>query len=389
MGVACDFPPLNRLRPEEAGLAGLFRQIVDAAPVAMVVSDPHGRIAYVNAAAALLFGYAFEELAGKALEALVPERFRAHHPGLRDAFAATPSARPMGAGRELYGLRQNGTEVPVEIALNPIPTAGGSYVVAAIVDITDRKRAEELRIASAAVHERNEQLAALNEELQSFSYSVSHDLRAPIRAVAGYVQAIGEDYDDRLDDEGRRMLAIVAGEASRMDNLIDAMLDFVRLARGPLEDEPVEMSALARDVGRKLNRAGTVDLQVADLPMIRGDAELLRLVWEHVIANAIKFSHTSKAPAIRITGRVVGAEAEFEVSDNGVGFDQRYADKLFGLFQRLHRADEFPGAGIGLASVGRIIARHRGRVWANGEIGRGARVGFALPLQVPAALPGP
>lgn len=353
--------------------------VVEAAPNAMVMVNEQGDIVLLNAQAEQLFGYSREELFGTHIDRLIPDRFRDAHPGHRENFFARPSARAMGAGRDLFGLRKDGAEVPIEIGLNPITTAEGRFVLAAIIDITERRRAEELRILNAGIQQHNEQLAALNAELESFSYSVSHDLRAPVRAISGYAQAIAEDYGDRLDAEGNRLLGVVRDEASRMGDLIDDLLDFSRLGREPLEEGEVDMNVLARDVVRKLDPDGLTAVDVGDLPAVRGDVAMLRLVWENLVSNALKYSAKESAPAIRISGEAANGEAVFEVADNGVGFDMRYADKLFGVFQRLHHADEFPGTGVGLATVNRIVMRHDGRAWGEGAVGEGARFYFALP----------
>jgi light-regulated signal transduction histidine kinase (bacteriophytochrome) len=232
-------------------------------------------------------------------------------------------------------------------------------------------------VADARQH--NEQLAALNAELESFSDSVSNSLRAPVRAIGGYAQALAEDFGDRLDDQGRRLLTVVRDEASRMGGLIDDLLEFSRLGRVSLDMSSIDTDLLVRDVALKLNHDGAAVVEIGELPPVRGDRTLFRLVWEHLLANAIKYSGTRVAPVVRISGAIAGGEARFSIVDNGVGFDMLHADKLFGLFQRMHHADEFPGNGVGLATVNRVVNRHGGRVWAAGEAGLGARFHFAVP----------
>ncbi|HEX3548853.1 MAG TPA: PAS domain S-box protein, partial [Candidatus Elarobacter sp.] len=253
------------------------RLIIEAAN-AMIMVDGHGKIAFVNTQAEQLFGYDRYELLDKSVETLVPERLRGGHPSLRSAFLGDPTARPMGAGRELFGLRKDGSEVPIEIGLNPLTTPEGQFVIAAIIDITERRRVEELRIMNVGMRQHNEQLAALNAELESFSYSVSHDLRAPVRAISGYARALEEDYGDRLDAEAHRLLSVVGAESARMGRLIDALLEFSRIGREPIKNEPVSMSSLAREVVERA--ADGARVAVDDLPDVRGDVTLLRQVCE-------------------------------------------------------------------------------------------------------------
>ncbi len=359
-----------------------LRAVIEAAPVSLVVVDERGLIVAMNEATEELFGYRREELLGDSIERLMPERFRSGHRGLRAAFAAAPSSRAMGAGRELYGLRRDGTEVQVEIGLRPMGTSGGGYVLAAISDVTERRRAESLRISNAAMLEQNARLTALNEELESFSYTVSHDLRAPIRAISGYAHALHEDYGGVLDEEGQRLLSVVRSEAGRLGRLIDHLLGFSHLGRRVMDESLTDMTALALGaVPEAVQDAGAerVDVQVATLPSAVGDRTLLRQVWVNLICNAVKYARAGVIPRVRVTGELEGSKAVYHVADDGIGFDMKYADKLFGVFQRLHHGDEFSGSGIGLAIVARIVVRHGGSVWAEGRPGEGATFSFALP----------
>ena len=360
----------------------LQRLMVEAAPNAMVMVDGAGHIALVNAQAELLFGYTRREMIGQPVERLVPERFRTGHPALRADFMSSPTARPMGAARDLFGLRKDGAEIPIEIGLNPIRTSEGFFVLAAIIDITERKRTESLRLENVGVQLQNEQLESLNRELESFSYSVSHDLRSPARAIAGFALALEEDYGAGLDDEGRRLLAVVKNEAIRMGKLIDDLLEFSRLGRTSIETSMVNMSRLVSEICASVRAHAEnvgVCFEVADLPPVVGDQILLRQVWDNLIANAVKYSQRRSAPLIRIGGEQQNGHVVYHVKDNGVGFDMRYYDRLFGVFQRLHHADEFPGSGVGLAIVQRILARLGGRVWAKSAPDEGAIFSFSLP----------
>jgi signal transduction histidine kinase len=244
----------------------------------------------------------------------------------------------------------------------------------ASTELTRTNAAEEqLRLHAA-------ELESLNADLESFSYSVSHDLRAPVRAVLGYIRAIEEDCAGELGAEGRRLLTVVEREASRMGNLIDDLLAFSRLGRQPMLSASVDMTSLATDAAAEQpSLRGTTPLAIPDLPSVRGDRVLLRQVWVNLISNAVKYASKRERPEITVWATAAGAFTEYHVRDNGVGFDMRYADKLFGVFQRLHRADEFPGTGVGLAIVMRIVQRHGGTVRADAKLGEGATFTFALP----------
>jgi len=245
---------------------------------------------------------------------------------------------------------------------------------------------ERTNTAEAQLRTHTAELMALNGELESFSYSVSHDLRAPVRAVLGYTVAIEEDYGGVLDQEGRRLLTVVQREASRMGVLIDDLLSFSRLGRQPMLSATVDMRTLANEVAAEQALAmgqRHTPFQIANLPFARGDRVLLRQVWINLISNALKYSGKVTDPELHIWATEDKERTIYHIRDNGVGFDMAYADKLFGVFQRLHRSDEFPGTGVGLAIVHRIIQRHGGEIWAVAKLGEGATFSFALLKESP------
>jgi signal transduction histidine kinase len=231
------------------------------------------------------------------------------------------------------------------------------------------------------VRARTEALVLANRELESFSYSVSHDLRAPLRAVDGFARMLQEDYAGKLDDEGRRLLAVVRDSAVRMGRLIDDLLAFSRLARQEAAMQPLDMTGLAREVAGDLAKGAPAKIEIGELPAARADRALMRQVWANLIGNALKYSGKRADARIEIDGRQEAGENVYRVRDNGVGFDMRYAGKLFGVFQRLHSSDEFDGTGVGLAIVQRVVARHGGRVCAHSAPGEGARFEFSLPRE--------
>jgi len=249
-----------------------------------------------------------------------------------------------------------------------------------------RKQADEDRRVKAQLEHRvavrTEQLEATNKELESFSYSVSHDLRSPLRAISGYARMLEEDHGAHLDDDAKRCLAVVRREAGRMAELIDDLLAFSRLGREHFKSAAIDMMALVQEVAAELRATAgpAARIEVESLPPASGDRATLRQVWVNLIANAIKYSAKCEQPRVRISGEKLQGETVYRIEDNGAGFDMRYYNKLFGVFQRLHSAEEFPGTGIGLAIVQRVVVRHRGRVWAQGEPGRGAVFYFSLPI---------
>jgi light-regulated signal transduction histidine kinase (bacteriophytochrome) len=246
--------------------------------------------------------------------------------------------------------------------------------------LLNRVRAQATEL-EARVRERTAALEAANKELESFSYSVSHDLRSPLRAVDGYARMLEEDHAGRLDAEGRRLLSVVRESGRRMGRLIDDLLAFSRLGRLAPAKRLLDMAALVRQVVDELLQqpASKPSLVIGELPATQADPALLKQVWANLVGNALKYSGKRADARIEIGGREEGRDSVYWVRDNGVGFDMRYAGKLFGVFQRLHGLDEFDGTGVGLAIVQRVVARHGGRVWAEGTPGEGACFHFSLP----------
>ena len=238
------------------------------------------------------------------------------------------------------------------------------------------------------VRERTRQLEASNRELEAFSYSVSHDLRAPLRAIDGFSGLIVERHGSQVDPEGRRLLGVVRENARRMARLIDDLLTFSRSGRSELRRGRLDMAEMARAAYREVAQdpglRERTDFRVGELPEVDADAALIGQVWVNLLSNAVKFSGGRERPVIEVEGMVEGDRAVFRVRDNGAGFDMAYVGKLFGVFQRLHGVLEFEGTGVGLALVQRIVSRHGGRAWAEGVVGQGATVSFEVPARLPA-----
>ena len=230
---------------------------------------------------------------------------------------------------------------------------------------------------------RSEELAAAYRDLESFSYSISHDLRAPLRSITSFAQILEDELGTQSEAETRRMIGLIRSGGQKMDQLIVGLLEFSRAGREPLNLELIDMTLMAGAAAAEvmaLYSGPTPRIDIDDVPSVAADARVIRQVWCNLIGNALKYSAKRAEPWIKISGRIEGQEALYQVEDNGAGFDMRYADKLFGVFQRLHRAEEFSGTGVGLAIVHRIIVRHGGRIRARGVPDAGACFEFALPI---------
>lgn len=345
-----------------------LEEFINAAPDALIVSNENGRIVQVNQMAERMFGYQRQAMVGLTIEALVPVSIRDKHPGFRQSYLKNASSRPMGQGRLLRAVRQDGSDFPVAISLNTMPSTTGIRVISAVRDM------------STAEHDRR-QLAKANAELEAFSYSVSHDLRAPLRAVDGFSKILLSTQASKLDDEGRDLLNRMRAAAQRMGQLIDDMLMLSRISRAELHLEVFDISAVATQVVQQLREAfpeREVAVTIQPGLMAKGDPKLVRIVLDNLLGNAWKFSGKTEQPQIDFGQTNAHGLNEFFVRDNGAGYDMAYAQKLFVAFQRLHDVREFEGTGIGLATVARVVNMHGGTIRSEGAVGQGATFWFTL-----------
>ena len=358
--------------------------LISTANAMIVALDAEGKVTLLNPAAERITGYSVAELEGKDwFEIIVP---RERYPDVYEEFCR------LGAGGlprtyENPILSKDGLERIIAWSNNEVFRSG--RIVGSIsfgIDITAQKKAEwEIKKLNEELEQRvalrTSELAAANRELDSFAHSVAHDLRAPLRAIDGFSHALKSDYEEKLGNEGKRLLNIVSSNAQGMGRLIDALLTFSRYSRQVIDATPIDMEALTKEVFEHLRSEASgrnIQFKVGALPKASGDRTLIREVMGNLLSNAIKFSSTMMVSKIEVKAESAEGEVIYSVHDNGVGFDMKYVDKLFQVFQRLHSVEEFEGSGIGLANVKRIVVRHGGRVWAEGKPGKGTTVYFTL-----------
>jgi PAS domain S-box-containing protein len=373
----------DRKRAEER-----FRGLLEAAPDAMVVVNQRGEIVLLNVQAEKHFGYRRDELVGQNVKSIIPAGFGERFAADGSRTAADALAQQIDTKIELIGWRKDGSSFPIEIMLSPLESAGGILVIAAIRDVTRRWRNEDqIRKLNSELSLRVTDLAAVNHELEAFSYSVSHDLRAPLRHIDGFTRILKEDYARGLPEIAISYLDRVLKAVNHMGQLVDDLLNLGRIGRKDIARQKVKLSDLVQQAREELppgTEERNINWMVATLPEVDCDPGLIKLVFSNLLANAVKFTRKQQTPSIEVGMQTSDGVAAFFVRDNGVGFNPKYADKLFGVFQRLHSQEEFEGTGVGLATVQRIIARHGGVIWAESQPDRGATFFFTLE-----ALPDP
>ena len=348
-----------------------FRGLLEAVPDAMVCVRADGRIALVNAQTERLFGYRRDELVGQPVEILVPDALRDAHLGHRAGYQADPRPRPLGTERQLAGRRRDASTFPADISLSTIDTDEGILITAAVRDMTEHQQVKDLERA--------------NRNMEAFAYSVAHDLRAPLRTLSGFSEALLEDYGDTFDDEGRDYAGRIVEASEQMATLIDDLLRLSRVSRVEVRLHPVDLGAEAARIAEQLQRGDpdrSVSFAIQQPVLAQADPGLIRTVLQNLLENAWKFTSGQDDASIEFGANPAGeGRLRCYVRDNGAGFDPVYSDQLFQPFQRLHKNREFPGTGVGLASVRQIVERHGGCVGAEGAIGKGAAFHFTIKAE--------
>jgi len=363
-----------------------LENLLNYANAPIIVWNTQTEITRFNRAFESITGRTEKDLLGKSLKILFP-------PDSRDSSIELIMNTLEGARMEIVEiniLHVDGSVRTLQWNSANIMSKDGKTVIATIAqghDITLRKQAElEIRklndTLEQKVIDRTNQLETANKELEAFSYSVSHDLRAPLRHVSGFVDLLIKNNSSQLNETGLRYLKIISESSIEMGNLIDALLTFSRLGRSELQRTDINSKSLINRVLKTFSDelAGrNIEINITNLPVTRGDESLISQVWVNLISNAFKYSRSKRKAIIDIGGKIENDKTIFYIKDNGAGFDMKYADKLFGVFQRLHKARDFEGIGIGLANVNRIIMRHGGKCWAESELGNGATFFFSIP----------
>jgi PAS domain S-box-containing protein len=353
-------------------------EIFEATPNGLLVINSDGIIDRANHQAEMIFGYARGELDGLAIESLVPLKYRGHHVGDRQQYVQSPSKRAMGAGRDLFGQRKNGSEVPLEIGLNPISPHAGSEIIASVVDVSYRKRAEQQIRAKADALMRN------NEELQQFAFIASHDLREPLRKILSFSNLLTTGRYGNFDDKGSEFITYITDAANRMQELLDSLLSYSRVTSKARPFRQVNLNTVMASVLDDMQLAindKSATIECSALTTLDADEVQLRQLFQNLLSNSLKYSRPNVSPLIRIIGEMAAPDSYLiTFTDNGIGFEQQYASQIFEVFKRLHGRGAYPGTGMGLAIVRKIVDRHGGRITAHGNPGLGSSFEILLPL---------
>jgi PAS domain S-box-containing protein len=363
-----------------------FEDLMESAPDAMVLVNAEGIIQVTNKQCATIFGYKKDDLVGHSVDMLFPERLQDAQKEHRAQFFSDPTMRTAGARLELPGRRSNREEFPVEISLSPLITEEGVLLMsAALRDVTEKKLMEEkVREANITlerkVQQRTAELELKNKELEQFAYVASHDLQEPLRTTTGFVDALRKQYKGRLDEHADRYLNYIAQSSDRMKTLIKDLLDYSRIGRQK-QFIPVDCNDLLKEVLADLDtviRESGAVVKMDDLPVVPAFPTELKLLFQNLISNSIKFRKQGTKPCVKVGVEKMNGYWQFAVQDNGIGIDPRHQDRIFVIFQRLHNRADYEGSGIGLAHCKKIVELHGGKIWVASTLGAGSTFFFTI-----------
>lgn len=401
--------PRAPMSAPDAAHQALSESLFEYAPDAVLLVAADGRIVRASRQAERMFGHEAGQLVGLSVEALIPPRFAEGHAELRQGYAVAPRARRMGSGLELYARRTDGSEFCVEVALGPVQAQPAGQVLCIVRDITDRKEAElalrrahdhleqrvaqrtaELSAANLMLAQHTVQLERSNRELVDFAFVASHDLQEPLRKIQAFGERLRTRSSTQLDEQALDYLTRMQNAAARMQTLIQDLLAFSRVTTKAQPFRSIALDEVAAevlsDLEVRIEQTGAT-VEVGPLPRLMADRTQMRQLLQNLIANALKFRAKERAPVVKLSARTVQAEdgerIELSVQDNGIGFEPKYAERIFGLFQRLHGRGEYEGSGVGLAICRKIAERHGGSITAASVPGHGATFNVTLPARHP------
>ncbi len=353
-----------------------MRHVFEASTSGMVMVDERGTIILVNERMEQTFGYSRDELIGQPVEIFLPAEMHPQHVRDRAEFMHSPRVYEMGRGRDLYAVHKSGQQIPVEVGLTPVETDSGMCVLATVIDITERKLAQD------ELEQTNDALRRSNEELEQFAYIASHDLQEPLRMVSSYTQLLERRYRDHLDDDAREFIKYSVDGAKQMQSLIQDLLQYSLLSKDSIKLVYFDMNTTFDSALKNLKLLideSNAEVKCEDLPYVYGDRSSIQQLLQNLLGNAIKYRDANRPVKVHVTARKQDDGYVFCVKDNGIGIDNQYFDRIFLIFKRLHTKEAYSGSGIGLAVCKRIVEWHGGRIWLQSTPGEGSSFFFYLP----------
>lgn len=353
-----------------------YRAVFESSPDGLIVADQGGKIVLVNNQIIALFGYEKDELIGQHIEMVIPQRYHHHHSQHLNNYASNPTPREMGAKKELWATKKDGSEFAVEISLSPIQLKDRVLFSAAIRDVSARKKIE------TEIHIQNKQLQIQNNELEQFAYISSHDLQEPLHSLMSFAELLKTEYATKLDQNAAAYINYISLSSMRMRDLIKALLEYSRIGK-EREFSLVDCNQLITEILSNMTQSITETkaiITVDTLPIIKGFEIELRQLFQNLISNAIKYVAKGVRPKLNISATKKGHEWQFALSDNGIGIAKEDQDKIFIIFKRLHNRNEYEGSGIGLSYCKKIVELHQGTIWMDSKINEGSVFNFTINI---------